>query len=117
METGNRLLKGKTGFSSTFHQFHLSGLNIRNISSNTPSETRVIKIVAKETFWTISETHLRGNNNNNGNCLLRFWLLSGNNIKIMDYRNADDPHIILGMNENSNDARKRNIYNAFGTKI
>ena len=52
-----------------------------------------------------------------GNCLLRFWLLSGNNIKIMDYRNADDPHIILGMNENSNDARKRNIYNTFGTKI
>ena len=104
-------LKGKTNF------LQHSGLNIRNISSNTSSETRVIKIVAKETFWTISETHLRGNNNNNGNCLLRFWLLSGNNIKIMDYRNADDPHIILGMNENSNDARKRNIYNAFGTKI
>ena len=104
METGNRLLKGKTGFSSTFHQFHHSGLNIRNISSNTPSETRVIKIVAKETFWTISETYLRGNN------------ISWNNIKIMD-QNADDPHIILGMNENSNDARKRNIYNAFGTKI
>jgi len=35
----------------------------------------------------------------------------------MDYRNADDPHIILGMNENINDDRKRNIYNAFGTKI
>ena len=101
METGNRLLKGKTGFSSTFHQFHHSGLNIRNISSNTPSETRVIKIVAKETFWTISETHLRGNNNNNGNCLLRFWLLSGNNIKIMDYRNADDPHISHGMNDDN----------------
>ena len=69
METGNRLLKGKTGFSSTFHQFHLSGQDQENTSSNTLSETRVIKIVAKETFWTISETHLRGNNNNNGNKL------------------------------------------------
>ena len=117
METGNRLLKGKTGFSSTFHQFHLSGQDQENTSSNTLSETRVLKIVAKETFWTTPETHIRRNNNNNGNCPLRFWLLSGNNIKIMDYRNADDPHIILGMNENSNDARKRNIYNAFGTKI
>ena len=107
----------KGNWQQVVHQFHLSGINIRNISSNTPSETHVIKIVAKEPFWTISETHLRGNNNNNGNCLLHFWLLSGNNIKIMDYRNADDPHIILGMNENSNDDRKRNIYNAFGTKI